>query len=763
MPWPNFVAHAVGLQYCAAKSVAQLDDAFWSWLEARPELLLTLAATAYPVQAKIWENLQRLWQESEFRAAAESNPEFASHMVGFAYMQRKTSVDGHPLQLHWATAHGDGDLMRGHSGKFADGTPYGVGKTPKECVGHDNFPERDEHPTAVAALKYRLKLGGSALSYPWPMVPLGYYAPIRECDWFRQNPGARCRYTLAYLKWNSLPASQNPTCKSSSWHPSSVPRIAEDGRVCGGCSYFDFAKQGCLGKVAGRRPEPGHSGDFILSTSGSGKSRTFSVSSPWMVTAGYKRLNGNNNFHVTLIETFVRTGNPSYRWFGGVEGTWSSTYQGGLYADLQALAVAVGQGKMPKYNAARLAGMFAEHTYWYTDEGTRQTLLKPLAERALKLSPSDTHLWRLVFKLNSKLKTYAGRSREADLAMSGAILQNLDPASSSAASSSLLKDPGALAEKFRLCHVRDGSWKTGCNSHGALWFPRQGSRMSGKPDSDLAWHKSGGKDMSFALLRVGSEMNRSGLSGAYGSVEKLVELAAEMEPSDEFRELWEKFESDVLSVWADGPEAREPLRELLENLPVGYVDRASAFRLDSDMQLLELCPFRVVAASVEKNFPEATEWVSSARAVLSDPTTELRGRLTGRQAHLDEFFSWLDAGKPADGVRTGPGTHEDPDKNVNMFEWLEMMSKEHLCNSKGVPSALPIDEAGDDEAEEDSYIGEDTDTDTDADTDTDFVKSSYDMEIVQSSSDAEVDACYEDWLTSEVAARLKKYLDEELR
>ena len=123
--------------------------------------------------------------------------------------------------------------------------------------------------------------------------------------------------------------------------------------------------------------------------------------------------------------------------------------------------------------------------------------------------------------------------------------------------------------------------------------------------------RSGGKDMSFALLRVGSEMNRSGLSGAYGSVEKLVELAAEMEPSDEFRELWEKFESDVLSVWADGPEAREPLRELLENLPVGYVDRASAFRLDSDMELLELCAFRVVAASVKKNFPEAADWVTA--------------------------------------------------------------------------------------------------------------------------------------------------------
>ena len=124
----------------------------------------------------------------------------------------------------------------------------------------------------------------------------------------------------------------------------------------------------------------------------------------------------------------------------------------------------------------------------YTDEGTRQTLLKPLAERALKLSPSDTHLWRLIFKLNSKRKTYAGRSREADLAMYGAVRQNLDPASSSAASSSLLKDPGALAEKFRQCKARDGSWKSGCWSYGKLWFPRQGSRMLGA--SDMAFGPS---------------------------------------------------------------------------------------------------------------------------------------------------------------------------------------------------------------------------------------------------------------------------------
>ena len=37
---------------------------------------------------------------------------------------------------------------------------------------------------------------------------------------------------------------------------------------------------------------------------------------------------------------------------------------------------------------------------------------------------------------------------------------------------------------------------------------------------------------------------------------------------------------------------------------------ASAFRIDSDLPLLEICAFRVVAASVEKNFPEAAEAVA---------------------------------------------------------------------------------------------------------------------------------------------------------
>ena len=105
----------------------------------------------------------------------------------------------------------------------------------------------------------------------------------------------------------------------------------------------------------------------------------------------------------------------------------------GKWHDLEGLAAAVSAG-MPRYNSARLAGMFAEHTFWYTDESTRRTLLKPLAERALKLSPHDTQLWRLLSKIKS---TYQGlrRVHEAETTVRGAVM-TLDPKSKDAASKS---------------------------------------------------------------------------------------------------------------------------------------------------------------------------------------------------------------------------------------------------------------------------------------------------------------------------------------
>ena len=55
------------------------------------------------------------------------------------------------------------------------------------------------------------------------------------------------------------------------------------------------------------------------------------------------------------------------------------------------------------------------------DADTRASLLKPLAGRAVSESPNNLFIWRLLFKFNSKRKTYAGREKESSAAMLGAI------------------------------------------------------------------------------------------------------------------------------------------------------------------------------------------------------------------------------------------------------------------------------------------------------------------------------------------------------
>ena len=263
--WPVFVTHAVGLQFCAARSDVNLDEAFLSWLGQRPEVLLSLAATTYPVQSTVWENMQRLWEESELRAEAERNLDFADAMVGFAYKQRRVGID-YPIDYEVEAAGSRGDPQLGRSDTLPDGRPYGWGKMNPTYFGiyeqatcpAGRFPDRDPHPKASEALKYQIKVG--ATHHPWPLIPYGYYAPIKECEWAKANPSRSCPYNMDLFNWKNPP--HGPICKQSDWFPVSLPRISEDGRVCGGCSYYSMAKLFCLhGKIGGVRKEPGHGAD----------------------------------------------------------------------------------------------------------------------------------------------------------------------------------------------------------------------------------------------------------------------------------------------------------------------------------------------------------------------------------------------------------------------------------------------------------------------------------------------------------------------
>ena len=213
-------------------------------------------------------------------------------------------------------------------------------------------------------------------------------------------------------------------------------------------------------------------------------------------------------------------------------------------------------------------------------------------------------------------------------------------------------------------------------------------------------------------LRSEGVMNQLVKRGNNHTVKILVEHASDptgMAASEEFLEVWQEFESELIAAQAtSGSAALQPLRMLLGQLPVGHIDKASAFRVDGDLPLLELCAFSVVAASVEKNFPEEAGLVNDARALLSSPTPEQSSRFTGLEADLDEFFDWIDAGKPADGVRKYETSLDSPDRDEDYRDWLVMMAKEHECDSRGRPSVVPLDEG---ELDEDGYDDDDDDDD----------------------------------------------------
>merc|ERR1719379_2300611 len=143
--------------------------------------------------------------------------------------------------------------------------------------------------------------------------------------------------------------------------------------------------------------------------------------------------------------------------------------------------------------------------------------------------------------------------------------------------------------------------------------------------------------------------------------------------------------------------AKKVLRNLLEGLPVALVDKASPLRLSSGSSLLETCTFRKVAASIEKNFPEALPDLEATRSsVLENPARE---RLKGTDADVTGLLDWIARGKLAEEANAMIPENDDP-SDPDFKEWLKMMAAEHICDSRGNVAFSPLEEADMDEDEE---------------------------------------------------------------
>ena len=89
---------ATGLQRCSAKLQTRLPDAFWDWLDQNPNVLLSVAATSFPVKPKTWQNLHALWEE--FKDEGEDFRKMGEWLVGLAvlsFSKYSKQVQGYPI------------------------------------------------------------------------------------------------------------------------------------------------------------------------------------------------------------------------------------------------------------------------------------------------------------------------------------------------------------------------------------------------------------------------------------------------------------------------------------------------------------------------------------------------------------------------------------------------------------------------------------------------------------------------------------------
>lgn len=562
------------------------------------------------------------------------------------------------------------------------------------------------------------------------------------------------------FKWmhNKIAASSNPFCKDSDWHPASLPRISQNGRVCGGCSYFSFASASCKGNLAGRKPEPGHSADFIISVSGSGASRTFSMRSPWTVTAGYKLMSGSGMPRaIPLIDTqrfldkakviSVHQNDPQKF---GFMGSGYPQKRGTSWPEMQELLKAVSStDKMPKFDAARLAGMFASHTHWEVTDVIKTNVLLPLARRAAQLSPNDPELLRLLFEFNSRRIGLSARQREAENAMDGVSLQGGEYTTYHT------QDPSVLANVFRDCKARQGSFpkdKWTCHDGwGKTWFWSDKPWRAGNINGNGPVNKN--NDPFFGL-----QMNASNSRGSI--VERLVAQVRGKETNvvtEEFRELWAEFEEGLRGGWNDEDESAQlPLRNLLEELPSAHVNMASIYRHSIGEPLIELCPFSLVANAVSHHFPQAAPWVEEARKALTAPSRQGSKFLAGKAEDVDALKAWIAAGKPLSEVIM-PDEDSGPAANT---EWLKMMAESRQCSDTGAAVIESLDEAvvmGVDEqlreeVDEEEMVGSGVPPEEEG------IRSDMDGMVMVQLGTGDVDSCYDEWVKSAAAKALKDYL-----
>jgi hypothetical protein len=294
----------------AARAQCAASDAFWTWLAERPQIRTGLLASHDPVHPGAVKNLLYL----KTALGEERANRYAHLLLATAVARKETNLEtgelwvAEPPKKNTSTAaetdaavkkllayKGAHDVTLVEMVNDQAAVLEAVGLTIPEKkmqpiwmqVGLDSgtFPamkeaSAEEFLTALIE-RYETELpafddGGPEWPLfpidkaPWPLLmPLGETRPLNECQYvwdhfigkqlYPEGKKKKCRRIKTYgqYTWDYTLAERR--YKQSEWNPNSLPRIVEDGGVCGRQSQLGRTTYIALGKPAIQMGQPGHS------------------------------------------------------------------------------------------------------------------------------------------------------------------------------------------------------------------------------------------------------------------------------------------------------------------------------------------------------------------------------------------------------------------------------------------------------------------------------------------------------------------------
>jgi hypothetical protein len=402
----NFLAGAETTLRAQAKVAAD----FWDWLDQHPQIRAGLLSAEEPAPAEFAENLDGLRHalgtdtanryanlllgvslgqkitgggDGAYLATALSSstePESDPRVKKVAdYLKQKnlSVVDFIAKQDAIFSELGIDSLKKKENNEFINHLALATGTFPP----HQNLPLAEELKKVIA--HYETKLPPFADKGPeWPLFPLDtapwpLLAPMRqtisdrELDylWNRfqgkmPEAGAKRLVTYSQYTWNY--EKPEVRYKQSEWFPSAIPRIIEDGGVCGRQSTLAQLSQVGLGRPAVGMYQPGHRA--LLSYRFDGQSGNYSVVREQSITSPDK---STCQWYLPPAEGPRAKGNV------GVE------YH-------VALALAMNNG-LDRYTDSRIAFLLAQKK-----SGDEQ---RALLESAVNLNPFNLDAWFALAKI----------------------------------------------------------------------------------------------------------------------------------------------------------------------------------------------------------------------------------------------------------------------------------------------------------------------------------------------------------------------------